>query len=123
MGIVFFIIAIFLVYIFSLPMIIYAMCSVASFKQAGEYFFLLAKSLDQFGNAVGEYVFNDLFLTALSEHKYGHEDETISSVTGRNYQAKTLTFVGRGFRWFLDKSLGANHSVESIGERKTKTTK
>lgn len=93
------------------------MFRVESFKEAGNYFFDLARSIDQMGNSLGRYLFNDLFVIPHG-YKFGNIDETISSVTGRNYIDNTLTTAGKIFRKMLDFAFGKNHCVNSIGSRK-----
>ena len=46
-------------------------------------------------------------------YKFGDEDETISSVLGKNKLTKTLTKTGKTLDWILEK-LDRNHSIESI---------
>ena len=75
----------------------------------------LAISKDQYGNALGKYLFNDLLITKNSVHFFGNIDETISSVIGKNNRDGALSIVGR----FVDKILNAidkNHSIKSIDE-------
>jgi len=119
MGVVLFILSVILLYALSIPLIMYSIIMTPSLKALNEHFFQLAKSIDQFGNRLACDLFNDILITDKG-HKYGNIDETISSVTGRNYQAGTLTRAGRIFRAFLDFAFGKNHSVNSIGERTIK---
>lgn len=120
MGLLLFLISVILLYLLSIPLMVYSLLRVSSFKEAGDYFFELAKSIDQFGNALGKYIFNDLFVSK-GGYRFGDIDETISSVTGRNYQANTLTPSGKLFRVILDKAFGKDHCINSIGERKQNT--
>ena len=75
----------------------------------------LAIAKDQYGNALGKYVWNGLLINKHSKHLFGNIDETISSVLGKNKRDGTLTFLGI----FVDKVLDAidpNHSEDSIDE-------
>ena len=57
-------------------------------------FFLLAYSIDQFGNVSCQYLFNDILIKN-DGYKFGDPDETISSVLGHNKKQKTLTRFGK----------------------------
>ncbi len=73
----------------------------------------LALSEDQYGNTLGQYLFNDLLITKDSKHLFGNIDETISSVLGKNKKAGTLTRLGRSLSFvlnFIDK----NHVEKAI---------
>ena len=75
----------------------------------------LAIAKDQYGNALGKYVWNGLLINKNSKHLFGNIDETISSVLGENKRNGTLTFLGI----FVDKileAIGPNHSEDSIDE-------
>jgi hypothetical protein len=80
-----------------------------------KYLYNIALSIDQLGNVVCAKLFNFTLIYSSSIHKFGNEDETISSVIGKNRKAKTLTFAGR----LLDKLLDVidkNHSIKAIEE-------
>jgi len=85
----------------------------SALKRINEYFFNLAISLDQFGNVVCKEILNDALIDSTSPHKFGHPDETISSVLGKNKRAGTLLKIGKGLDWTLNK-LDENHSIKSI---------
>jgi len=87
-----------------------------SFKKIGVYLYELARSIDQFGNALGLYLFNDLFIVE-GGHKFGDIDETISSVLGRNQLTNTLSKKGSTFRKLIDWIFGEGHCINSIGTR------
>lgn len=77
-----------------------------------EYNTNLAIAKDQYGNALGKYLFN-FILIKNNGYKFGNIDETISSVIGKNKIGNTLNLLGR----FLDKILNLlekNHSIKSI---------
>lgn len=73
-----------------------------------------AIAVDQMGNVFMQEVFNDLLIKK-GGHLFGNEDETISSVLGKNKASKTLTLLGRAISWFLDK-IDPNHVEKSIEE-------
>tara|TARA_R110000796_G_scaffold1673_5_gene6984 strand:- start:2398 stop:2769 length:372 start_codon:yes stop_codon:yes gene_type:complete len=85
----------------------------AAFKRINEYFFNLAISMDQFGNTTCKELLNDALIKHSSPHKFGHPDETVSSVLGKNKREGTLLKTGRALDWSLDK-LDDNHSINSI---------
>lgn len=62
----------------------------------------LAIGQDQYGNVLGQYLFNDVLITKNSQHKFGNTDETISSVLGKNKAANTLTKLGKGIAAILN---------------------
>ena len=85
----------------------------AMFKSGrGAYFYLMALSIDQLGNVGLSRLFNDVLIKP-SRDRFGNEDETISSVLGKNKLNGTLRPLGRLLVWILDK-LDKNHSVKSI---------
>lgn len=74
----------------------------------------LAIAKDQYGNAVGKYVFNHCLITD-DGYKFGNIDETISSVIGKNKARGTLNKSGK----LVDKMLEffeKDHSIKSIDE-------
>lgn len=78
-----------------------------------KYLYSIARGIDQLGNVVCGRLFNLTLITSHSIHKFGNEDETISSVIGKNKLANTLTLSGH----LLDKLLDAidkNHSIKAI---------
>ena len=83
------------------------------FKRWAAYFMKLAVSIDQLGNVMMQDLFNKLFITNYSLHKFGNEDETISSVLGKNKEGDTLSPLGQVITNFLDK-IDKNHSLNSI---------
>ena len=54
------------------------------------WFYRTAMSIDRFANVNAAELFNDIFIKK-GGYKFGHPDETISSVIGKNQQNKTLT--------------------------------
>lgn len=77
------------------------------------WFRRLALSFDQLGNVIADDFFNWLLIRDDHIAPFGDEDETVSSVLGKNYLAENLTLFGRILRrvlhWF-----DPNHSVKSI---------
>lgn len=116
MGFILAIIATLLVYIFSPFLIIYGMLTADSFKAVNAYFFRIAVSIDQLGNVIGGPFFNQCAITPTGD-QFGHEDETISSVLGKNHanQPRTFRLLGRSMRYYLDL-IEPNHCVNSIGK-------
>lgn len=77
-----------------------------------DYFLTIAISIDQMGNVFFKELFNDVLIRP-SGHRFGNEDETISSVLGKNKLSHTLTSAGKALVWLLDK-LDKNHSIKSM---------
>lgn len=82
------------------------------FKKIDRLFFKMAISIDQLGNVACYELFNEVLIKA-NGYQFGDEDETISSVLGKNKIAETLTKTGKALDWVLEK-LDRNHSIESI---------
>ena len=78
-----------------------------------QYFLKMAISIDQLGNVVLQDLFNDLLITTKSQHSFGDEDETISSVLGKNKATQSLTKFGTLLANFLDW-IDPNHVLNSI---------
>lgn len=78
----------------------------------GAYFWSLALSLDQLGNVIAQDVFN-LLLIKKGGISFGNEDETISSVLGKNKLDNKLTRLGKGLDYILNK-IDKNHTIKSI---------
>ena len=85
------------------------------------WFYRTAMSIDRFANVNAAELFNDIFIKK-GGYKFGHPDETISSVIGKNQQNKTLTRVGRTLRYILDK-IEPNHCLDSINKDVTNIKK
>jgi len=66
------------------------------------YWLRLAVSIDQLGNVMLQYLLNDLLLREASTDRFGHEDETISSVLGKNLKNNHLSGVGKFLARALD---------------------
>jgi len=84
----------------------------------GEYFqwdLDLAIAKDQYGNALGKYLFNLVLIKKESKHHFGNIKECLSSVIGKNKRDNTLTLLGRFIDNILD-ILQPNHSLNSIDD-------
>ena len=84
------------------------------FNYFNRLFFKLAISLDQFANVLFAPLFNDVLIKSKT-HTFGNEDETISSVLGKNQRDKTLRKAGKVLCFILDK-LDKDHCKKSIGK-------
>ena len=81
-------------------------------KEVSNWFYAWAISIDQLGNVVCKELFNDVLILHTGI-PFGNPDETISSVLGKNKKANTLSKIGKGLDWILNK-LDPNHSINSI---------
>jgi len=82
------------------------------FKGRKEYLFKIALSIDQLGNVVCGRFFNWVLIKK-NGYLFGFEDETISSVLGKNKVIGQLKPAGRWLDRLLNK-LDENHSINSI---------
>lgn len=78
-----------------------------------KYLFSIALSIDQLGNVVCGRLFNLTLIYQSSIYKFGNEDETISSVIGKNKRANTLTITGKLLDSLLE-IIDSNHSIDAI---------
>jgi hypothetical protein len=78
-----------------------------------KYLYNIARGIDQLGNVVCGKLFNLTLIKYTSIHKFGNEDETISSVIGKNKLANTLTISGHLLDKLLD-IIDKNHSIKAI---------
>ena len=88
-------------------------------SRVNSYFKVFAVCWDQMGNVVIADLFNDILIKK-DGHKAGNEDETISSVLGKNKQTETLTLLGRIISTMLNH-LDKNHVEKSIENVNHKT--
>jgi 8-oxo-dGTP diphosphatase len=95
----------FLSYLFSLRFKKY-------WNKVSTYFRSCAIAIDQLGNVFCAELFNDLLIKDDST-PFGDEDETISSVLGKNQQKNNLTKLGSALNALLD-FIDDNHSIKSI---------
>lgn len=90
------------------------------FKELFSYFHKILYgfyiSIDKFGNVVCQYLFNDVLIKK-DDMPFGLDDETISSVIGKNKVKHNLTKEGVELDEVLDKTLGQNHSINSIKDK------
>ena len=82
------------------------------FVKFGKYLFVIAVSIDQLGNVIMQEMFDDLLIKPYG-YKFGNEDETISSVIGKNKLMNTLTSAGKFLDWILN-IFEKDHSVKNI---------
>jgi hypothetical protein len=80
-----------------------------------KYLYNIALGIDQLGNVVCARLFNLTLIYQSSIHKFGNEDETISSVIGKNKRTNTLTIIGHLLDTLLD-AIDKNHSIDAIEE-------
>lgn len=82
----------------------------------------LAVSKDQYGNVLGQYFFNDCWITK-DGYKFGKPDETISSVEGKNKHLGTFRKFGKFIADILN-GLEKGHVENAIeyDERKNNIT-
>ena len=81
-------------------------------KDRSMYFRGIAESIDQLGNHVMQYLFNQWMIKS-NGYKFGNIDETISSALGKNKLKETLTPSGKFLDKVLDK-LDPGHSVDAV---------
>lgn len=104
MGIILFLVSTIMLYILSIPMVLFSL--IFDLKHADKYFYNLAFAIDQLGNVLCSTVFNSILLKKDPKKLYGNPDETISHVTGVNFLAGKLTWLGMAIAKilnFLDK--------------------
>lgn len=69
-----------------------------------EYFYTASVDKDRFGNRNYRTLLNLCLIKSTSKHLFGDEHETMSSVLGKNQEAKTLTIMGWiivGLLWLM----------------------
>lgn len=99
-------------FIYAIFHLIFAHNTKESFKYISNFFRSIALSIDQLGNVVCQYLFNAVFIKRYGI-KFGNEDETVSSVLGKNKNKGTLRFLGKT----LDRLLNLfeeDHAVKAI---------
>lgn len=84
------------------------------YPKRGKYMYKIALGIDQLGNVVCARLFN-FFLIDIKGHKFGNEDETISSVLGKNKRTNTLTLFGIALDALLEL-IDKNHNIDAIEE-------
>ncbi len=90
-------------------------------KKLGQYWFIMAVSVDQLGNTVMSTLFNDLLIRKYG-HKFGDEDQTISMVLGVNKAMGTLSKTGRFVADILN-AIDPMHVEKAIEGRSRKAAK
>jgi 8-oxo-dGTP diphosphatase len=83
-----------------------------SFKRLDEQFLSIATSIDTSGNVVCKDLFN-LILIKKGGYEFGKRKETISSVLGKNQRDGSLTNIGKGIAFILDR-IETDHCLKSI---------
>lgn len=83
------------------------------FRVSNGYFYRFALAIDQMGNVAMQDVFNDILISKESKNKFGNEDETISSVLGKNEKDNTLSRLGKMLVKILN-FIDPNHALNSI---------
>ena len=86
--------------------------------EIGKWHFDLAISKDQYGNVVGKYFFNDVWIKP-DGYKFGKPDETMSSALGKNKRISMFRKFGESIANFLNK-IDPNHVEKSIEEDERK---
>lgn len=81
-------------------------------KKLNRQFMDIAVSIDATGNVVCDDLLNVIWISSKG-YRFGNRKETVSSVLGKNQQAKTLTWLGRLIAWILD-TIDKNHCLKSI---------
>jgi hypothetical protein len=81
----------------------------------GGKFFIMAVVKDQTGNVVCSELFNSLLIKSDSVDRFGNEDETISSVLGKNQRSGKLSKTGVWLANTLDK-IQPDHCLKSINK-------
>jgi len=84
------------------------------YPKRGKYMYKIALGIDQLGNVICARLFN-FFLIDINGHRFGNEDETISSVLGKNKKTNTLTLFGIVLDMVLER-IDKNHNIKSIEE-------
>lgn len=115
-GFLLFILSLLLLVPLFIPLAIYTAISYAikgKFKDLNKWFFILAISIDQLGNVASSELFNAIMIKNYSIHRFGNEDETISSVLGKNKRGLSLKFTGKLLVLLLS-AFEEDHSIKSI---------
>jgi 8-oxo-dGTP diphosphatase len=76
------------------------------------WFYRIALGLDMLGNTVCGPLFNTVMIVS-GGYCFGLDGETVSSALGKNVQRNTLTWLGRGLNWLLNR-IQANHAILSV---------
>lgn len=109
-----FIVAIVFSFIMCRIFFVYGLISSSIKGERKKYLKDLAIAKDQYGNAIGKYIFNHCLIKD-DGYKFGNPDETISSVIGKNKAAGTLNRSGKLVDGLLNK-FEKDHSIKSIDE-------
>jgi hypothetical protein len=89
-------------------------CVLIKYKSIKGYFLSTAVSFDRWANREFRTLWNMcLIKQKISLHHFGHIEETISSVLGKNEVCKTLTIAGK-ILCFILNTIDKNHCNKSI---------
>jgi hypothetical protein len=101
-NILLFILAVILLWILGPIFILLAPFLLRNKMLISTYFYNVAFSLDQLGNVMGAPLFNAVLLKKNPFKYYGNPDETLSHVTGVNFETGDLTKLGYLIALVLD---------------------
>lgn len=115
-GLILFIVSLIIKRVLELPMYIYGSIIALTKGEWNQYHTDLAIAIDQYGNGLCRYLFDQLFIKKVGDvlpYKFGNIDETISSCIGKNKKRGTLTLLGETLDFILDL-IDPDHSINSI---------
>jgi hypothetical protein len=92
---------------------------IAKWGSLYDYFYNVAKGIDELGNAVCGNLFN-LTLIKKGGYHFGLPSETISSALGKNVESGTLSVAGKILNAILNE-IQANHAIISIQTNENNT--
>lgn len=87
--------------------LVYSLFRYTTLKSFNQHWFKIAVSIDQFANVWCKHALND-FCIKRRGYMFGQEDETMSSVFGKNKDRGTLTYLGRRISRRLNKLEGSH---------------
>ena len=118
MGLLLYILAVFISPIGVIIGMISSVFCIRSWKEVDLYFYRCALSKDQFLNVAMRYFFNTVMIKDIERQRayhFGNEDETISSAFGKNKRRGTLSKFGYFWDRFLHL-LEKDHTIKAIEE-------
>ena len=92
-NVLLFMVSILLVLAFTTVSIIVAIERIIRGKASSNYFFECALAIDVLGNALGQHIWNFIFITK-DGYQFGKRGEPMSSVLGKNQRDGTLVYLG-----------------------------
>ena len=96
--------------------LLYGLIRAIFHKGLSYYFWQCALSIDQSGNVICQFLFNDLMIKP-NGHRCGNPDETISYVLGMNKSNGTLYPLGLAIAAILNK-IDPNHVENAVKNEK-----